>query len=291
MTSVPALELIPALVALPTSSGPTVDPVIAWTWEPSVLVGVGAISTLYVLAWRRARTTGSPHAPGYGRLSLFLAGMLTVLIALVSPIDALGDQMLVMHMAQHILLLDIAPILCILGFNKVLLRPVTRQLHTLERRAGPFSHPVFAVACYAGFMWAWHIPSAYDAALHNTTVHAFEHLCFAFAGSLYWWHVLSPIRARKRLTGLGPIAYMVSTKLLVGALGIVLAFAPTSLYPFYTHHPHYWGLSPVEDQSMAGLEMALEQSIVMGTALVYLFYKMLSESERDAQKAERYEIA
>jgi cytochrome c oxidase assembly factor CtaG len=84
---------------------------------------------------------------------------------------------------------------------------------------------------------------------------------------------------------------MVTTKLLVGFLGIALAFAPASFYPFYQHHPHYWGLSPAEDQSMAGLEMALEQSIVMGIALVVLFVQMLNESEREAQRAERYEVA
>jgi cytochrome c oxidase assembly factor CtaG len=94
-----------------------------------------------------------------------------------------------------------------------------------------------------------------------------------------------------RLGGLGPIMYMISTKLLVGSLGIVLAFAPNSIYPFYQHQPRYWGLSAGTDQSMAGLEMALEQSIVMGTALVWLFVQMLSESEREAQRAERLELA
>ena len=93
-----------------------------------------------------------------------------------------------------------------------------------------------------------------------------------------------------RLGGLGPIAYMSSTKLLVGALGIVLAFAPHSLYPFYQHLPRYWGLSAANDQSLAGLVMALEQSIVMGIALVVLFVRMLSESEREAQRAERFEL-
>ena len=68
-------------------------------------------------------------------------------------------------------------------------------------------------------------------------MHAFEHLCFAAAGTLYWWHLLSPIRNRHRLTGLGPVGYMVSTKLLVGLLGIVLAFAPASFYPFYSTTP------------------------------------------------------
>ena len=81
-----------------------------------------------------------------------------------------------------------------------------------------------------------------------------------------------------------------STKLFVGLLGIALAFAPASFYPFYEHHPHYWGLSPSEDQSMAGLTMALEQSIVMGIALVFVFVRMLTESEREAQRAERYEV-
>ncbi len=144
---------------------------------------------------------------------------------------------------------------------------------------------------YAGFMWGWHIPTMYDAALRNSYIHAFEHLCFAAAGTLYWWHIMSPIRSRMRLGGLGPVAYMTSTKLLVGLLGIALAFAPASFYPFYEHHPHYWGLSPSEDQSMAGLTMALEQSIVMGIALVVVFVQMLTESEREAQRQERFEVA
>jgi cytochrome c oxidase assembly factor CtaG len=130
----------------------------------------------------------------------------------------------------------------------------------------------------------------YDLALNHSGIHVIEHLCFAAAGSLYWWHLLSPIRSRMRLGGMGPIGYMVSTKLLVGILGIVLAFAPNAFYPFYEHHPHYWGLTPGQDQNMAGLLMALEQSIVMGTALVYLFVRMLAESEREEQRTERFEI-
>jgi putative membrane protein len=270
---------------------PSVSPTIQWSPAPSVLIGVAAMALLYVMAWRRGRATASAHRPGVGRLVLFCAGLATIIVALVSPIDALGDQLLVMHMVQHVLLLDIAPILLILGLSKVLLRPVTRRLNALERRAGYIAHPGFAVFAYVAFMWAWHIPAMYDAALRNSAVHAFEHLCFSAAGTLYWWHLLSPIRSRMRLGGLGPVVYMVVTKLLVGLLGITLAFAPDSFYPFYQHHPRYWGLSPSTDQSLAGLVMALEQSIVMGIALVYLFVRMLTESEQDAQRAERYEIS
>jgi putative membrane protein len=265
-------------------------PKIAWSFEPSVLLGVVAMAVLYMRAWLRAREPGEPHRPGYGRLVLFASGLITVMIALISPVDVLGKQLLFMHMIQHILLLDIAPILLILGLTKTLLRPATRRLNAIERRAGPLAHPAFAVFLYVGSMWFWHIPTMYDTALRYPNVHALEHVCFAFAGGLYWWHLLSPIRSRMRLGGLGPIVYMVSTKLLVGFLGVALAFAPHSIYPYYQHHSHFWGLSPDEDQSIAGLVMALEQSIVMGIALVVLFVQMLNESEREAQREERYEV-
>ena len=102
-------------------------------------------------------------------------------------------------------------------------------------------------------MWVWHIPALYDAALRNGNVHVLEHLTFAAAGLLYWWHLLSPIRSRLRLGGMGPVLYMASTKLLVGFLGILLAFAPSLLFDFYDTNGTRWGLSPLDDQHVAGL--------------------------------------
>jgi cytochrome c oxidase assembly factor CtaG len=268
-----------------------VAPEIAWSFDPFAVLSVLVLVLLYGAGWRRARRAGAAHRPSLGRLAVFAAGVLAILAALVSPIDHLGEQLLVMHMVQHILLLDLAPILMILGLTKVLLRPATRRLQALERRAGPIAHPVFAVIAYSGLMWLWHVPGVYDLALGHSGVHALEHTCFFAAGALYWWHILSPIRNRRRLGGLGPIAYMVSTKLLVGALGVALAFAPHAIYSYYVHQPRFWGLSAVEDQSLAGLAMALEQSIVMGIALVALFVQMLTESEREAQRQERFELA
>jgi putative membrane protein len=265
------------------------SPNTSWSFQPSVLLGVVALGWVYLRLWSTARGPRAPHPPGYGRLALFACGLLAILVALVSPVDSLASQLLLMHMVQHVLLLDIAPILLILALTKGVLRPVSRHFHALERRAGYLGHPAFAVLAYAGLMWLWHVPSLYDAALHHSALHALEHVCFVSAGALYWWHLLSPIRSRMRIGGMGPVLYMVSTKLLVGILGLVLAFAPSSFYPFYEHHPHYWGLSPSEDQSMAGLLMALEQSLVMGTALVILFVRMLTESEREAQRVERFE--
>jgi cytochrome c oxidase assembly factor CtaG len=232
-----------------------------------------------------------PHPPGYGRLALFGASMLCVLAALVSPIDALATDVMFVHMIQHVLLLDVVPILLILSLTKGLLRPVTRRLTIVEDRAGFLAHPAFAALLYIGMMGLWHVPRMYDLALAHGDIHVLEHVCFLTAGTLYWWHLLSPIRARMALTGMGAIVYMAMTKFFVGVLGIILAFSTHSLYPWYQDHPHSWGMSARVDQNVAGVLMALEQSLIMGTALVYIVYRMLNDSEKDAQRQERYDDA
>lgn len=243
---------------------------------------VAGATVLYVRRWRAAQA-------GAGRLVSFLAGMAVVLVALVSPVDRLGRQLFFVHMVGHLLLLDIAAILVLLGLTRVILRPLTRRLVPVERAAGPLAHPVFAIVLYVAVMALWHVPAMYDAALEHALLHGVEHLSFALAGGLYWWHLLSPIRARRRLGGMGPVVYMLATKVLVGLLGIVLAFAPEAIYGFYERQPGLWGLSAGTDQSVGGLVMALEQSIVMGLALVFLFVRVLAESDRADERAERYE--
>ena len=266
------------------------SPPIIWSWEPSVLVGVTAATIAYVLGWLRARQPGMPHPPGFGRLGLFVLGMVSVLAALVSPVDNLSDHIIAIHMVQHLLLLDALPIFVILSLTKGLLRPVTRRVTAFERRLGFFASPWFALLLYIFVMLLWHTPKMYDLALEHGGVHVVEHGCFISVGFLYWWQILSPIKGRLHLAGMGPVAYMVITKLTVGFLGVVLAFAPASFYSFYTHQPHWWGLAPQVDQSLAGLVMALEQSVVMGIAVVWLFVKMLIESEEKAKRAERYQV-
>jgi putative membrane protein len=258
----------------------------SWTFAPGVLLVLALAAGAYGKRWRAARADRS-HPPSPWRMLAFAGGLLAVFAALISPIDSLADQLLVMHMVQHLLLLDIAPILLILGLTKVLLRPVTRRVQVLERRAGFLAHPAFAVVFYAGAMCFWHVPALYDLAARHTGIHALEHLTFSAAGFLYWWHLLSPIRSRLRIGGMGPVAYMVSSKLILGLLGIVITFSPGAIYSHYEHGATYWGLSHHNDQAIAGLVMALEQSIIMGTALAILFSRALAESNREAERAER----
>jgi putative membrane protein len=261
----------------------------SWSWDPGILLLLTVATGVYVRRWRQVRASDGARGASGWRLASFLGGIAAVFVALISPVDVLGSQIFAMHMAQHLLLADIAAILIILSFTKVILRPVTRRLQQVERAVGPFAHPVFGAIAYVSAMFVWHIPAMYDAALRHSGVHALEHICFAAAGFLYWWHLLSPIRSRMRLAGLGPVLYMASTKIAVGLLGIVITFAPDLLYDFYDHPGRVWGMTPLDDQSVAGMVMALEQSIVMGIALVSIFVRMLVESEREEQRLERYE--
>ena len=269
---------------------PLVEIDAGWTFAPIVLISLAGYLGVYFARWRTSRREGGARAASGWRLAAWTGGVITLFVALVSPVDRLGEQLASMHMVQHLLIADLAPIALTLALTKHILRPATKRIQYIERKAGPFGHPAFGVVAYVGAMWLWHVPYMYDAALRHSGVHVLEHLTFAAAGLLYWWHLLSPIRSRFRLGGMGPVLYMASTKIAVGLLGIVLAFAPNDIYKAYPDVTHL-GLSRLDDLHVAGLIMALEQSLVMGIALAYLFVRMLSEADQEDERAERYEAA
>ncbi len=260
----------------------------SWTFDPGAIVIILVLAGVYVPRWIRVRREAGARGAPVWRLLVFLTGVLALVAALLSPVDVLGEQLFVMHMTQHLLLLDITPILLILGLTKMIMRPATRRLQRVEHAAGFLAGPVFAVCFYVAAMWLWHVPFMYDAALKHPQVHVLEHTIFISAGLLYWWHLLAPIPSRARLTGMGPVIYMLATKLAVGILGIAITFAPGSIYAFYDDQPDYWGLSAHVDQQVGGALMALEQSIIMGIALAWLFVRALAESDRADEREERF---
>ena len=193
-----------------------------------------------------------------------------------------------MHMVQHLLIADVAAILLTLGLTRHILRPATRRIHRIERAAGPFASPWFGVVAYVGAMWFWHVPALYDAALNTPACTRSSTSASPPPGSC-----TGGTCCRRSARGCGSAAWARSptwrsTKILVGFLGIVLAFAPELLYDAYDHPGKLWGMTAHDDQHVAGLIMALEQSIVMGIALAWLFARMLSESEEEERRAERY---
>src|SRR5256714_8297779 len=194
-----------------------------------------------------------------------------------------------MHLAQHILIGDIAPLLLVLSLSRVIMRPATRRLTNIERRLGLLSSPVAFIAIWFALLYLWHIPALYDAALRRPSLHALEHACFFAAGVAVWWPLIQPVPMRRRLTGMQPILYIFAAKVGLAALGIYLAWSTGVAYDYYNHVPRIWGLSAVEDQNAGGAIMLVEQSLVLVTVMSVLFVRMLAQSEEEELRRERLE--
>jgi putative membrane protein len=265
-------------------------PHLHWFADPLVLVPLTLLAGIYVWRFARAREEAGGRGAGPLQALAFAGGMLALLVALVSPLDGLGDDYLFSaHMFQHVLIGDVAPLLILLGLSRVIMRPATRRLTNLERRLGPLASPATGIALWLVLMYLWHIPALYDAAAEHALIHLLEHVSFFAAGVALWWPLIQPVPMRRRLTGLQPIAYIGTAKAGLAALGIFLTWSTTAIYPYYERTPRIWGLSPIEDQNVAGVIMMVEQSLTLALVLVTLFIRMLAQSETEQLRRERLE--
>jgi putative membrane protein len=270
----------------------THHPVIHWTFNPAILLSIALWTGVYVWRFRQARKEARGRGAGWRQAGAFAAFLIVLLIALVSPIDALGEQYLFsMHMTQHILLGDIAPLLLLLSLSRVIMRPATRRLQSVEKKLGAFANPITFIVIWLALLYFWHIPAMYNAALEHPFVHALEHICFFTAGVTVWWPLIQPVPMRHRLSGLGTFAYIGGAKIGLGILGLFLTWSGTVVYSFYEHVPRIWGLSAVQDQNVGGAIMMVEQSLVLVTTFTILFVRMLLQSEEDERRRERFEDA
>jgi putative membrane protein len=222
----------------------------------------------------------------------FGAGLAVLLAAIASPLDGLGeDYLFSAHMAQHILLGDIAPLLLLLGLSRVIMRPATRRLQAVERALGPLAHPATGIVLWLFLIYLWHVPALYDAALRSPALHGLEHICFLLAGVAVWWPLIQPVPMRRRLTGLWTFAYIGAAKAGLAVLGLYLVWSTTVAYDYYETVPRIWELSAIEDQNVGGAIMMVEQSIVLVLVFFALFVRMLRQSEEDELRRERLEDA
>jgi putative membrane protein len=244
-----------------------------WSITPLPLVLAATALGLYAQAFvRLRRRSGGAHAK-VGYAILFVAGVAISTLALVSPVDAVGEeQLLAAHMIQHLMLGDLGPLLLVLGTRGPIgvfllppriLRPLARS--PVRTLVSFLLRPWVTLAVWLATIGAWHVPSAYDAAVAHPALHAFEHFCFALAGTLAWFQIV-----RGRLT-VGQRAAFAFALLLSSSL---LAEVLVALHPLYPHYvavrdrPFDW--SAGQDQSRAALLMMGEQIATLGTALAFL---------------------
>ncbi len=261
-----------------------------WTFSIPILVPIAAYAWLYLRRFAEVRRTSGPRGAGARQLAAFAGAILVLLLALVSPIDRLGeDYLFSMHMVQHLLLGDLAPLLLLLSLSRVIMRPLTRRLQSLERALGPFAHPSSALVLWLALVYFWHLPALYDAALRHAEIHAVQHVSFFTAGVLVWWPLIQPVPMRNRLEGMWTFGYIAAAKLGLASLGLYLTWSSSVAYTYYEHVPRIWGLNAITDQNVGGAIMMIEQSILLVTVLAVLFGRMLAQSEQDELRRERLE--
>ena len=267
-------------------------PELHWRLDPVILLGLAAYAGVYLWRFRIARREAGGRGAGPRQMIAFVGAMTALVIALVSPVDGLGESYLFsMHMTQHVLLGDIAPLLTLLALSRVIMRPLTRRLMGIERRLGRLASPLTGLFLWFALVYFWHIPALYNAALEQPLVHALEHASFFTAGIAVWWPLIQPVPMRRPLSGLGTFAYIGAAKLGLGVLGLYLVWSKGVAYSFYETVPRIWGLSAIEDQNVGGAIMMVEQSLVLVLCFVVLFARMLRQSEEDDRRRERLEDA
>jgi putative membrane protein len=238
------------------------------SWSPPVFVSLGTLvaAIVHLRGWRYLHSV-SPQAIEPWRAASFVLGLFSIWIAVGSPLTEFDEQLLTVHMLQHLLLMTIAPALILLG------APVMPLMHGLPRHfvrsvLGPFfrwtpvqrlgrlfSQPAFCWIAAAAALIGWHIPAVFTLALRSESWHVFQHASFFGAGLLFWWPVIQPWPSVAIWSRWSLLLYLFLATLPCDILSGFLVFSERVVYPVYFSAPHRFTMSVLEDQQRAGALM------------------------------------
>jgi putative membrane protein len=259
----------------------------AWNFEAWLLALLLLSAGAYALGlWRLWKQAGRGRGIAQRQAAWFALGWLALVVALVSPLDSLGNHLFSAHMLQHELLMVVAAPLLVLG------RPLaawTWALPPAQRRRvggslqargwqafwGTLTDPLVAWALHAFALWAWHVPVFFNAALLDEGLHIAQHFSFLATALLFWWAVLGH-DPRGRFGAGHSTAYLFTTMLHTGALGALLTFSPRPWYSAYLEHTTALGFDPLQDQQLGGLLMWVPSGLAYVVAALWVFGRMLT---------------
>jgi cytochrome c oxidase assembly factor CtaG len=258
--------------------------VITWPLDPTVYAGLVAAFLGHAWLARRAPDAEPKHSLYFG------LGLLTLWVALETPIDTISDYYLdSVHMLQHVLLGFVAPPLMLLGLSPNM---VTQLRRVPGLRA--ITEPVPAQLIAGSVMIGWHIPYLYDATLVSPSLHVVEHLTFIAGGLVMYWPMLEATStgARWRMSPAAKLVYMLVATLPQDAVALVLLFSRVPFYEFYTHVPRLIAsLTPLIDQTLAGAVLMVLGKATLAVAAMTVFFRWFggehrADQERLAPKAQ-----
>ncbi len=267
------------LIVLPSHSNHEHIDGYGWTFELLPLLGLVVIILGYAALVVAARRRGRPVATG--RILLFAAGLTTIAGALFSPIDPYGEeQSPAVHMIQHEMLLMIAPLLLVAGLEQRLVMPITmlvlRPIRSGSTAGGLWrrflqlvGNPWFAAGAWSLITLGWHLPVMYDLSLANRTVHNIEHLSLIGVGTLFWVVLIGRLPSVHRTTTRERIGALAVAMAVGGIIGAAFIWWPELLYTGYLDARPWFGLSPWDDQRLAGIiMMVVDMPLLLGAMLV-----------------------
>lgn len=268
-----------------------------WTADPLAIGTITLSSAVYaggtMRLWRRV---GTGHGIARWEALAFALGQLSLVVALISPVDRLSDLLFSAHMTQHEVIMLVAPPLVVLGRPVVALMwalPARVRARAGEAAAHPsvrgawrrVSSPLPVMLVHGLVVWLWHLPSLFEAALRSEAVHAVQHAMFFATASLFWWSI---VRGRYGRAGYGlAVLFVFATAAHTSVLGALLTVAERIVYPLYAERGAPFEIDAAEDQQLAGLIMWIPAGMVFALAALALFAAWLGESGRRVAAAER----
>ncbi|MBZ7927238.1 cytochrome c oxidase assembly protein (plasmid) [Ensifer adhaerens] len=256
-----------------------------WTFDPWISLPLAIISLLYGLGlikvWRRARRVG----PIAQRILLFYAGVLSLAGALLSPLHWLGEHLFAFHMIEHeIVMVVSAPLMVIARPMGFLLWALPRRTRHLAGRAihSPAMSKAWewstrttnATILHGIAIWAWHVPTLFDAAFLSPHIHRLQHISFFATAILFWWALVW--KSGHGVAGWHLFVTMMHTNI----LGALMALAPRAVYFAQTNTTLSWGLTPLQDQQLAGMIMWVPAGTVYAAACLTMFALWIYRSGR-----------
>ena len=203
----------------------------------------------------------------------FGAGLGLALAAVTTPVATVALHYLVSaHLLQNVVLAEWTPLLLVLGVPPQLAAELGKR-----RLVRALTRPLVALPLWLATYALWHVPAAYEAALHHRFVLDLEHLSYLLVGTLLWWPVFQD--EPWRLPSGAKAAYLFAAFVLASPLGLILALLPSPLYDTYVHAPRLWGVSAIEDQQIGGTLMAVSEAIVFFGLLAYFLVRFMAEEE------------
>jgi putative membrane protein len=254
------------------------------TFAPLQLLPIAIAAVLYA---RRAATLAERGKPvPLWRQICFASGLLLILVTLVSPLAHVSGELLLAHMAEHLLIGDLGPLLMVFGLTGPLLAPLLK-IRVFDRLR-VLAHPLVALPLWAVDLYVWHLPFFYQAALRSESVHALEHFMFITAGILMWMPIFGPLPKPSWFGLPAKLGYVLGVRLLGAALGNVFMWSNTDFYPDYDKGRLFWHISAVTDQGIAGVIMMAEGGMVTLGVLAWLF---LLWAKQDTERQRLLDLA